>query len=542
MNGKEEPAAQRPTSTLRKLLASLRVKAGAAAVALVLGLVALTGSIVIRHERLALTREVELRVLSQARSIAASSERVMLEPDPELTFQKVLREMMARDPDIKSIVVVDAEGVILAHPRVTKIGTRYAPEEGLTPVVDPKAVAPGETIAEGPSSFVVSTPIVRTFEGEVREIGRVYISSSKGKIEKAISAARMQILFIAFLVSVLGSIAAVILSGFIVKPIKKLAAGARRIGEGDLNVRVAVPGRDEIGQLAATLNEMAARLAIAREELVEQQRIARELEIARDIQQSFLPRHLPEVAQVDVAAVCRSATEVGGDYFDLIPLDARRIGVAIADVAGKGVPGLLVMAVVRTVLRAEARTHVSPREVLIRANDIIAPDIRRGMFVTVLYGVLDVARRTFTFANAGHNPLVVVRKEGAIPYEVIKTQGRPVGFMLGAFFDDRLEEMTVMLEEGDVLFAYTDGVLDAYNEAGEQFGTDRLLEILTERRGAAPQELVDEVVARLTTFVGGQPQQDDITLVAVALKPQPTEMPPAEPVMCEPEVTAPPAG
>jgi serine phosphatase RsbU (regulator of sigma subunit) len=500
----------------------LRTKAAAVAVAFVLTLVTAIGVIILRHEKLALTREVELRVLSQARSIAASSERTMLEPDPELTFQKLMREMMSRDPDIESIVVVDERGEILAHPEVTRIGSRYAPPAPLDPVRDLNYFDAEELVAEGEDTFLVQAPIKRTFEGQVLTIGRVYIHSSKGKIEKAIGSAQLQIIAIAVVVSLLGSIAAVILSGFITTPIKRLAQGARKIGEGDLDVRVKVPGRDEIGQLGSTLNEMASRLSRAREELVEKERMSKELEIARNIQQSLLPTTFPEVEAVEVAAACESATEVGGDYFDLLAIDPRRVGVVIADVSGKGVPGLLVMGVARSVIRAQARQHLSPREVLIRANDIISPDIGRGMFVTVLYGILDVERRAFTFANAGHNPLIIIKAHGPVSHELIKTQGRPVGFMAGAFFDDRLEEMTLSLEEGDKIFAYTDGIVDAMNEAGEEYGMDRLIDTLTEYRACPVQEIADVLLARIAAYVGDRPQTDDMTLLALSLKSEAT--------------------
>ncbi len=504
---------------LINILSSLRTKAAIVAVAFVVALVTVTGFIVIRHEKMALTREVELRVLAQARSIAASSERTMLEPDPELTFQKLLREMMSRDPDIESIVVVDRNGAILAHPEVTKIGSRYDPPRGLDPVPDIPYLDAEEMVAEGEDVFVVNAPIKRTYEGQVSNIGRVFIRSSKGKIEKAISSARLQIIAIGVIVSLLGSVAAVILSGFITTPVKRLAEGARRIGEGDLNVRVKVSGRDEIGQLSTTLNEMTTRLAKAREELVEKERMSKELEIARSIQQSLLPTAFPEMEAVDVAAVCESATEVGGDYFDLLAIDNRRVGVVIADVSGKGVPGLIVMGVARSVIRAQARQHLSPREVLIRANDIISPDIHRGMFVTVLYGVLDVERRTFSFANAGHNPLIIVKKAGPVPYEIIKTQGRPVGFMAGAFFDDRLEETTLPLEEGDTIFAYTDGIMDSLDKNDEEFGMDRLLETLADKRAVPVQEITEAILQRIATFVGERPQQDDMTMLALTLRP-----------------------
>jgi serine phosphatase RsbU (regulator of sigma subunit) len=513
---------------LKNVLFSVRTMAAGVAVLFVVTLVGVTGFIVIRHERLALTREVELRVLSQARSIAASSERTMLEPDPELTFQKLLREMMSRDPDIESIIVVDADDVILAHPEVIKIGTPYVAPTGLVYVADLDYLDPDETVAEGEDVFLVQAPIKRTYEGEVSTIGRVYIRSSKGKIEKAIVSARVQIIAIGAIVSVLGSVVAVLLSGFITTPIKKLAVGARRIGEGDLTVRVKGGGHGEIGQLAATLNEMTERLSTAREQIVEKERMSKELEIARGIQQSLLPTTFPDVPSVEVAAACESATEVGGDYFDLITIDNRRIGVVIADVSGKGVPGLLVMGVARNVIRAQARQHLSPREVLIRANDIIAPDIHRGMFVTVLYGVLDVERRAFNFANAGHNPLIILKRSGPVPYEIIKTQGRPVGFMAGAFFDDRLEETSIAVEEGDTIFAYTDGIMDAMNQNDDEFGMDRVIETLTEKRAAPVQEIADTLLARINEFAGDRAQTDDMTLLAIALKSTeaPTEIPP----------------
>lgn len=505
---------------LINILSSLRTKAAVVSVAFILALLTVTGFIIIRHEKVALTREVELRVLAQARSIAASSERTMLEPDPELTFQKLLREMMSRDPDIESIVVVDRNGTILAHPEVTKIGSRYDPPRGLDPVPEIPYLDAEEMVAEGEDVFVVNAPIKRTYEGQVSNIGRVFIRSSKGKIEKAIRSARLQIIVITVIVSLLGSVAAVILSGFITTPIKRLAEGARRIGEGDLDVRVKVSGRDEIGQLATTLNEMTTRLAKARGELVEKERMSKELEIARGIQQSLLPTAFPEVESIEVAAVCESATEVGGDYFDLLAIDNRRVGVVIADVSGKGVPGLIVMGVARSVIRAQARQHLSPREVLIRANDIIAPDIHRGMFVTVLYGVLDIERRTFSFANAGHNPLVIVKKFGPVPYELIKTQGRPVGFMAGAFFDDRLEETTLPLDEGDTIFTYTDGIMDSLNKNDQEFGMDRLLETLADKRAVPVQEIIETILQRIAKFVGDRPQQDDMTMLAITLKPR----------------------
>jgi sigma-B regulation protein RsbU (phosphoserine phosphatase) len=503
-------------------VSSLRFQVALGAVLLILSISALIGYTVIRHERKALTNEVVLRVISQARNIAASSERTLLDLDPELNLMTLVRETMSRDTDVKSIVIVDADETVLAHPDVTKVNKPRAYSVDTTPLVDFDFLQPGESVEEYDNVIVVGAPITRPFEGEIQNLGRVYIEFSKRKISNDLTVATVQVLIITGLVCALGITAAIILSGFITRPILRVAAGAESIGAGDFDVAVSVRSRNEIGRLAGEVNRMAANLKKARTELVVKERMDKELEIAREIQASLWPKRLPDNDYIQVAGACESASEVGGDYYDVIDLGGGRIGLIVADVSGKGVPGLLVMGVGRSVIRSHAREIISPREVLIRSNEAISADIRSGMFITAFYGIVDPTYETFTFANAGHNPLVLInRTDGEKKYEVSKGLGRPLGLAAGPFFDDRIEEMKTDLSPGDALVIYSDGITEAMNGNDEEYGMDRFVELLIETPWTSAGELISIVLGDVKLFAGGAPQSDDITILAATVKGRP---------------------
>lgn len=511
---------EKRSSPLIKFITSLRFQATLTTVLLVFVISFGIGLIITRHEKVSLTHEVELRVISQTRGMAASTERYMVLPDPELNMLKLIRETMSRDPDILSIVITDADDVVMAHPDIIKVNKPREYPTGTNPVSGLDFLQPGESIEEGTDLFVVSVPITRQYEGDIQYLGRVYTEFSKGKIDEVINKARNQVYIISSLVAVFGLIVALIMTNLITRPIYRLAEVAQRIGEGDLDVKIKVRGHNEIAQLANALNETTRKLSDATKTLVAKERLDRELEIAREIQTMLLPSSFPDAPQLDIAGICESASEVGGDYYDVFELSPGRLGLIIADVSGKGVPGLLVMGVARSVLRSQAREAYSAREALIRSNTIITPDVRTGMFITALYGILDLNDLTFTFANAGHNPLVKVThpsREGDA-LSVYKTRGRPLGFMAGRFFDERITEDTIRLSEGDALFLYTDGVIEAMNMEFEEFGMERLDSTLAALRGYDAKRLVDGTMSAVRGFAGDAPQSDDITILAVYIK------------------------
>jgi serine phosphatase RsbU (regulator of sigma subunit)/anti-sigma regulatory factor (Ser/Thr protein kinase) len=242
-------------------------------------------------------------------------------------------------------------------------------------------------------------------------------------------------------------------------------------------------------------------------EAATRQRFEQELEVARLIQQNFLPKELPDLPGWQVAAYYRPAREVGGDFYDVIPLPDGRVAFVVGDVTDKGVPAALVMSATRSVLRASATRLIEPGLVLERVNEHLCPDMPSKMFVTCLYGVLDPASGLLRFANAGHDLPYVKTSEGVIE---LRARGMPLGLMPGMDY----EEKEAVLEPGDSVLLHSDGVVEAHDPDREMFGFPRLKATMAESPGG--QELIDTVNAVLETFIGpGAEQEDDITMVTL---------------------------
>jgi sigma-B regulation protein RsbU (phosphoserine phosphatase) len=256
-----------------------------------------------------------------------------------------------------------------------------------------------------------------------------------------------------------------------------------------------------------------AALAIERAQLmgdrVEQRRLEKELAIAREIQASFLPTAAPAVPGFDLAGATMPADEVGGDYFDFIPVSEGRMGLAIADVSGKGIPAALIMAGFRMSLLAEIRNEFAIRAVMRKVNSLLYESIERDKFVTAFYGVLDARNRVLTFSNAGHNPPLLRHRDGGIEE---LTDG---GVALGVLPDGRYEDRPVPLRPGDVLLLYTDGVSEAEAPSGEQFGRARIEQAVARLAHRGAREILDGLVDAVRVFAGERGQNDDLTLLVV---------------------------
>lgn len=252
----------------------------------------------------------------------------------------------------------------------------------------------------------------------------------------------------------------------------------------------------------AIQNDLFQRETVARE------RLETEVQLARQIQQAFIPDKLPEHPHWELAARWRTARQVGGDFYDVFELPNGRVGLFIADVADKGVPAALFMALTRTLVRAAVLEIGSPAEALRRVNDLLYPDCHQGMFVTAVYGVIDEHNATFTYANAGHNPPLFITR-GKV--ELLTRTGIALGVLESA----DMEERVVHLKKGDCLYLYTDGVTEAFSSAGQIFGDERLLATLSETKfpsAAAVLEIVDQAVIE---FIGDEPASDDMTMLSV---------------------------
>lgn len=268
-------------------------------------------------------------------------------------------------------------------------------------------------------------------------------------------------------------------------------------------------------QAAVTLN-----LVTLYEELGEKQRMEQELRLATEFQQLLLPQKFPEYAEVGLGGMSQPALEVGGDYYDFLPLDNHRLGFVVADVSGKGIPGALVMATLRSTLRAEARGATSPRDVLCHVNELLYHDTKENVFVSVLYGILDVNTGIVTYCRAGHEPLVLFNKETRTVRD-FEPEGMVVGMVENDLFG-MIEEQSVQLEPGETIILYTDGVTEAMSGSGQEFGVERFYNAIKEVKSETPKEMIEEIIGKIDSFCGGIAQHDDITLVLLSWSPQST--------------------
>jgi sigma-B regulation protein RsbU (phosphoserine phosphatase) len=307
------------------------------------------------------------------------------------------------------------------------------------------------------------------------------------------------------------------LSRTITTPIIALTQGVKAIGRGELNYRVEVTADDEFEELAGAFNKMATDLKDHMAELArttaDKEGFLKELEIARRLQRRLLPEQAPGIAGYDIAANNLPAREVGGDFYDFIPVTQGRWGFVIADVSGKGMAAAMFMGLSRTIVRASTTGNLHIASALKQANELICRDSTSGMFVTLFYGIITPDEKELKYVNAGHNPPLLFRKASA---EMIPLKGK--GIALGVRQSIQLDEVAVDVGAGDVLVLYTDGVTEAFNEQGEAFGEGRLKQIIRESHDVPAQELILRIQDAVIAFSGTQPQYDDITLLVIKVK------------------------
>jgi len=338
------------------------------------------------------------------------------------------------------------------------------------------------------------------------------------------------LLLVAALFLIIQSVAFVIgfvLARSITGSVHELFEGTERVRAGDFTHKIAVHRRDQLGELAESFNTMTASIETLLVERAEKQRLEQELAIARQIQMSLLPQGPLQLPGIDVCAHCEPAHEVGGDYYDFLPLGPTRAGILIADVAGKGTSAALYMAELKGVVHSLSRTANSPRDLLIEANRIIAPHLDDRSFITMTYAVVDSEQRTFTYARAGHCPLVYmpgVRDEGdVLRAAMMAPNGMVLGLKLdgGEMFERVLEESTLALGVDDVLILFTDGISEAMNMDGDCFGENRLIQIVEEQGHAPVDELREHILRDIHRFSGGAPQHDDMTMLVLKVGARP---------------------
>jgi serine phosphatase RsbU (regulator of sigma subunit) len=246
------------------------------------------------------------------------------------------------------------------------------------------------------------------------------------------------------------------------------------------------------------------------EESIEKERLEKELDVAREIQKKILPTKLPEYPGLQIASVFIPAFEVGGDYYDFFEINKNRLGFVIADVSGKGISAAFIMAEVKGIFESLSKTIERPKDILIKANDILRNTLDSKSFVSAAYGYIDLKEEKLFLARAGHCPLFLLRGK---EHQQIKPTGLGLGLSDNNYFNQTLEEFSINLKENDTIVLYTDGITEAKNEKMEDFGDKHFLETLLSNNHLSAEELSNKIIREVTVFSSNHSQYDDITLV-----------------------------
>ncbi len=466
------------------------------------------------------TRNDALKIAAAASvSLADNSLDDLLNEDDTKLFEKAYALRTAHKDIIKEVFITDSTRHIRAWANTDKIYdfNTYSFTKNSEPVDTlGRTLVALNSLTDTTHVYDLTTKI----EFGNTSLGDVHVWISQEKIQSRVNTLKIRLIIVLLVVLLLGFVALYFLIHKILAPFHNLADWVRQVVHGKVDQdEIDIDASDEIGEIAQAFNEMTNKFREAQVNLMEQQKLQKELQVAQEIQQMLLPSDFPKVEGYEIASYYEAAKEVGGDLFDFVEVDEDSIGIIVADVSGKGVPGSLIMTMIRTALRLESRGNKNPADVLARVNRFVADDMKRGMFVTMFYIILDSRNREIHFASAGHNPMILYRGSTKQTY-YLNPSGFPVGIQLPDLdlFARKIETDSIRLKEDDILVLYTDGITEAMNSNRELFREERFLNSIRQNSHLDVGEFVKSINAELKSFTGGAPQNDDITFVAIKEK------------------------
>lgn len=422
----------------------------------------------------------------------------------ELSYVEIADRIQEMNPSIERIRIFD-------------INQNLILEKGVTPDTGLHATQLSEIFATGLDSTIKDPArhqVTRYLYIDLKKSSTASDMSLVAEItytlipfESALSQILLYYTLIGIIAVVMGIAMAFTIARFLSKPIGDIIQDVEQIARGDLDHTIRSMPNPEFRKLEESINLMIGRIQTYSRQL---ERDKAEIQIAAEIQRTFLPRQEPVLDNFEIAARNIPAQEVGGDYYDFIPLDDRNLGIVIADVAGKGIPAALFMALSRSIMRAVASRDKSMDEIIQESNDLITADASAGMFVTLFYCVLDRESGHLVYVNAGHNPPIHYRNESGTLHTLL-----PTGMAMGVMPGNTYSVGEISLAPGDVIVLYTDGVTEAFNVAGEEFGEGRLMDIVIASHDRRAGEILENIFSGVRAFIGGADQSDDITVVVI---------------------------
>jgi serine phosphatase RsbU (regulator of sigma subunit) len=498
---------------------SLRTQLTLGATFLLALTVTAVGYMLIVHQRNVLTMEIKGKVVLQGRNIALTSEKFLLRPDPEFDLFPMIQRLVGSGSPVASVVVVDNDGVVVGHQDLLEMSKVYSPKLALYRKSEDASLRSDETLYEDEDEYLFVTPVTSLDQ----KLGEVYLSYSKRDLHANVNKAILITLAVSLGVLLIGVTLSFVFFRHIAHPMQVLLDGVEALDGDTSQVKIDMPTRNEFAILADAFNAMSDRIDDARRAQAVRERMQRELELAREIQHSLLPGRVDSPRGYEIDHYYEAANEVGGDYVDVIPLDDDRLAIAQGDVSGKGVQGLVVMAMVKTLFQQLAPRAQDTRAIVCELNAALYGSIKSNMFVTFVTAIFDARTGALSISNAGHNPVLVYRAD-TDTVENIRLGGPPLGAFGALHFNDHVEEREIRLNAGDAALIYTDGVNESRNRAGELYSIPRVVDMLRACSSETAHSIVQGIVHDTAEFREGVPQSDDLTLLVLkAPTPVPSE-------------------
>lgn len=503
---------------------SIRVRFALYAIGLISALIVAVYVFGSNYQERSIKNKFTDRYRSVTEQVAETAMDLILKED-DLALVNLVSSVKNSETPIDFIIITNSEGTIVAHTDVKQLFKPFQRPRGVRPLNPREGVKIIDITGRGGR-------VVKNFAAPVRynsaKLGEVHIGIPEEKFKEVtdIVKQKLRVAFIALFfwsTTIIGVFA--IGSTFIV-PIRKLADEIARISvTGQAHELRLSTKNPEVSRIGEAFNEIMRNLRITQGQLTDQTRLRRELQLAQEIQNALLPKEVPKLEGFEIDAAYRAALEVGGDYYDFFEVDENSIGIVVADVSGKGIGSSMVMTMIRTSMRLEARGNKRASYVLEKVNEVAMGDIKKGMYVTMFYLILDSKKRTVNFSSAGHNPMILYRDETQ-SVSFLNPGGIAVGIDLGdpEEFNSRIINEKLKLKKGDLLFVYTDGITEAMNDTREQYGETRLIEFLKKYHHLPASEFKIRLNDEISAFTKGYPQTDDITFVVLKLEMSPSEI------------------
>ncbi len=461
--------------------------------------------LIIRHESLKNLKEMlEKQAKTTAKSLAIGSKNFLLEErTPDLV--KICYEIKGKGEDIIYTIVIDHKDKIKGAWKEELIGKNISDIFAF----------------KNDTNFIFEGYIVfnRVFDIVYKDkiIGKAIVGISSKNLNILISEVQKRIFIIFLSVLILGFFGIFLLGGYIVSPVKKIIKAIEKIGKGEFNVYIGVKRKDEIGRISREIEKMSSELARAQKEIMEKERIKRDMEIAKEIQKALIPSFIPEIPEYEIEFFYSPAFFVSGDYIDIIKIPFDRYFIILGDVSGKGAGSSILMGMVKMNTLSLSKGITTPKSFLISLYSSMKDLIPEEMFITLIVCILEKDGSIY-FSSAGHYPPLLY-KSCKNKFEEIKIESLPLGFSFLNIseFADSLKETRIKMEKGDIFMIYTDGLIDLENEYGETFGEEKIKNIILSSYNGV-SDIKKKIIKEINLFKGEREIKDDISFLIVSKK------------------------